>query len=379
MQESLAEVRGALAEAHQARKLSNPVLDISVRFPTGGGTEVIEASLSQSLLELLTLQGRSRAADARLRAASSQVVTAALDVLADLERTYAEAQLADAQLKVLDSQALVLDRLVEVAQSRLRAGEAGRVDLIGFQARRAALAADIEQTRAQRRAARLTLARLVGSPSSAAEWELEEWTAQPLASTSEQEWVALALERRPEVQAAMFELAALGEEVRLAAYEPFQELGAGVELEHEEETSIGPAASIPIPLFDLGRHRKAAAEAQRAAARHRLTAARRLIVEEVRQALAAAESSQRSLALIESELLPLQRENLERIQASYRAGLADVTDVLQAEQDLLDAEALLIGARRDAAVAATDLRRASGGAAVAEAATTSPSNEAKQP
>ena len=97
----------------------------------------------------------------------------------------------------------------------------------------------------------------------------------------------------------------------------------------------------------------------------------------MRQALAAAESSRRSLALIESELLPLQRDNLERIQASYRAGLADVTDVLQAEQDLLDAEGLLITARRDASVAAIDLRRASGG--VGTTAATSPTNEAKQP
>jgi cobalt-zinc-cadmium efflux system outer membrane protein len=367
VQAALAEVRAALAEAMQARTLPNPVLDVAVRFPTGDGSEVIEAGLSQSLAELLRRPGRSRAADARLRAAAARAVGEALDVLAAVERTYAEAWAAGDRLAVLDRQAALLDRLLELAQARQRAGEAGRLDVIGFQARRAALAAEAESVRAKGRSARLRLARLVGRPSGAAEWELDRWTPPPAVPAGEGEWLALSLERRPEVQAAVFELTALGAEVRLASLNPFDDLGAGVEVESEEELSVGPAASLPIPLFDLGRHRRARAEAERAAARHRLTQVRRQVVEEVRQALAAAESARRAAALVEEQLLPLQRDRVEQVEAAYRAGFADVTEVLLAEQDLLDAEAQLIEARQGVADAAADLRRAAGGVATPEA------------
>lgn len=144
--------------------------------------------------------------------------------------------------------------------------------------------------------------------------------------------------------------------------------------------SVGPAASVPIPLFDLGRHRRARAEADRAAARHRLTQVRRRVVEEVRQALSAAESARRAAALVEGQLLPLQRDRVEQVQAAYRNGFADVTDVLQAEQDLLDAEAQLIEARRGVAAAAADLRRAAGGVATPQTSTSkTPASTASRP
>lgn len=377
IQASLAEVRVAMAEARQARLLSNPVLNVSIRFPEGEGSEVIEAGLSQSMAELLRRPARSRAADARLRGSVARVVGEALDLLASVERTYAEAQAADARLDVLGEQMALLDRLLEIAESRRRAGEAGQLDVIGLQARRAALAAQTEQAQGERRVARITLARLVGRPSGAADWELEAWALPPASTAGETEWIELALRRRPEIQEALFELAALGEEVRLASLDPFDDLAAGANLESEEGVSAGPAASVPIPIFDIGQHRRARAVAERTGARHRLTATRRQIVQEVRQAIAAAEAARRAVTLIEQQLLPLQRDRLERIRANYRAGLSDVTDLLLAEQDLLDAESLHITSRRDAAVARADLRRASGGvASPASAPTTAPATKA---
>ena len=362
VQAALADVRGALAEARQARLLSNPVLNLNVRFPTeGGGDEVVEAGLAQPIIDFLLRPAASRAADARLRASAQRAVVEALDALRDANRAYADAVAADTRLELLGRQSDLLDRLLEVAESRRAAGEASALDVAGFRARRAALDAQAIARRADRRAARLTLARLVGRPSDAAEFELEPFGENaPLAA--ERDYLLAALSARPEVLAGALELAALGEEVTLAGFAPFDGLGVGAESETEGTTSAGPAVVGPIPVFDFGGQAKAAARAEVLAARHRLTGVSRRVVEEVRQARAAAVAADEGVEAITGTLLPLQRDRVEQTQAAYRAGFADMTDVLAAEQDLLDAEAELIDARLGRVGADADLLRATGGA-----------------
>ena len=358
VQAALAEVRAALADAEQARLLSNPVLDLNVRF--GGESEVIEAGLAQPLVDLLRRPAASRAADARLRASTQRAVVEALDVLRDANRAYAEAVVADERLDLLDRQAALLDRLLEVAGQRQQAGEATTLDVTGFRARRAALDAQAILRRADRRAARLTLLRLIGRPSGDVGFDLEQpGEATPL--LAEREYLLTALSARPEVQAARLELAALGEEVTLAGLAPFDAIAAGAETETEDETSVGPSITVPIPIFDFGTRRKERARAEVLAARHRLTGIARRVIEEVRQARTSAVAADEVTAAVTDTLLPLQRDRVEQTRAAYRAGFADLTAVLAAEQDLLDADAQLIDARLGRLDAEADLLRATGG------------------
>ena len=50
LQAALARVRIALADAEQARMLPNPLLDLVVRFPEGGGKPSLEAGVSADLV-----------------------------------------------------------------------------------------------------------------------------------------------------------------------------------------------------------------------------------------------------------------------------------------------------------------------------------------
>ena len=324
---------------------------------------MIEAGLSQSLIDLLRRPARARAADARLRAAAARAVGEALDVLRKVEGVYAHAQAVDAHLGVLEQQRSLVKQLVEVAEARHAAGEAGQLDVIRLRAGQAAFDAERIQRQADRRALRLSLARLIGRPSGGTRWQLEPLASPPSSDAAESAWISAALENRPQVQAALFKLAALGAETRLASLEPFDDLAVGAELESEEDFSVGPAASVPVPIFDWGRHRRAHAEAEVIASRHRLTAARREVVEDVRLALAAVDAAKQAVEAVENQLLPLQRERVEQTRAAFRAGFADVMEVLEAEQDLLDAQARLIDARLARQIAAADLKRAAGGIA----------------
>lgn len=363
LQAALARVRIALADADQARLLPNPVLDIALRW--GPGKPQIEASLTEDLLRVLTLRRRASAADNRLRQAAAEAVTVALDVLTEVQERYAAVQALDALMPTLEQRAGLLDRLVLVAESRLRAGEGARTDLTTFQAQRAELEIELAQARIESRGQRLRLARLIGEPSGAAEWTLEPWSEDSPGDEPEARCIDTALRHRPEVQAAAWQLAALGDDVALARLLPFDGASAGVDAQRDDEWFAGPSVTMPIPVFDTGQAQRARVTAARIEARHNLTFAQRKVVEEVRTAYATLAGSRANLARIRRQLLPLQQQRRDRAETAFRGGQTDAAALFLAEQDLRAAQARAIEVERQAAVALIRLQRAVGGPGVA--------------
>ncbi|HUS61873.1 MAG TPA: TolC family protein, partial [Acidimicrobiales bacterium] len=185
-------------------------------------------------------------------------------------------------------------------------------------------------------------------------------------SGDERIWVQAALERRPELQARQWELAALGDEVALARLAIFDGTEVGMDAERDEgKWSVGPAVSTPITIFDWGQARRAKAEALRIEARHHATETRRQVVEDVRRAVARLTAAQVALNKVESELLPVQQRRHEQAEEAYRGGLADSTALLVAEQDLQASRAKLVEVQKDAGLALIRLHRAVGGSGVA--------------
>jgi outer membrane protein TolC len=366
LQMALAKARSALADAKQARLLPNPVLSVALRFPSGGtGKPVIEAGIAADLLSILQQPRRTSAADHRLRAASADAVTTALNIVAEVQERYVSAQALEAQVVVLSERLDLVKRLLDLAKSRMAAGEAARLDVLSLDTERVGIEANLIDRRAVLTDERLQLARLLGEPSSHADWKLAQWAAPPAAPIAESNWIAAALQHRPEVQSAEWELAALGEDVVLARSSALDGLQIGADAERDDRWTVGPAISTPLPLFDWGQERAAKAEADRVAARHRFTQVRRQVVEDVRRAIASLRSAQTALAKVRNELIPLQERRREQAEAQYRNGFADVTAVLMAEQDLKDARVQLIELQQKAALAEARLERAVGGSAVA--------------
>ena len=362
VQTALAQVQAALAQARHTRLLPNPVLSLALRVPDGGGSEVLDAGLSQPLIALFQRPGKAKAADAKLRMAAQHAVATALNTVRDAELTYAATRAAQAQRDVLREQAQLLERLLDLAHAQLDAGEATRLDVAGFEARQASLNAKQLAAQAQVQFQQLALARLLGQPSRAADFNLAP-AKEPEVLETESALLAQALQARPELQAAGFELIALGAHVRLAKWEPWNGTNIGVDSEtQDDDTAWGPALDFPIPLFDFGQETKTQARADLLAAKHQLLNLRRIAVQEVRQAYAAAKAAATAMQLIDDQLLPLQTQRLDQTKAAYQAGFVSVTDVLQAERDLLDAQSQGVEARKQQQTAAAELRHATGGA-----------------
>lgn len=366
LQGALAQVRVALADAQQARLLPNPILSFVLRFPEGGGSADVEAGVSAELAAILKRPRRIDAADKHLRAAVANAVAVGLDVVIDIRERYAAVQSSDELLPLLRERAVLLDRLLEVARSRLELGESARVEVTTIQTQRVELDIDIADAELDRREARVALARAIGEPSAAAEWQLDAWAPTPTQTAGEQAWIGAALKRRPEIQAHVLELAALGDEAALAALALWDGSSIAVEAERDGgDWSLGPGIALPIPIFDLGDARRDRANAQIVAARHDLVELSRQVVEEVRHAFARFTVASSSLARVRDELLPLQRQRREEVESIFLGGQTDVTVLLLAERDLQATQARLVQLEQRAAQSLAELERAVGGPATA--------------
>lgn len=360
VQIKLAQVRAALADAKQERLLPNPVLSVVFRVPEGGGKPEIEAGLSADLLSLLQMPRRISAADNRLRATSSAVLLTVLDAMSAVEERLVAVQAIDAQEAVLGERHRLIQRLSELARARLEAGEAARLDVLVLDAERVGVETEQLELRSQRMEQRLALARMLGRPSASPDWTLPALAADTATFPAERVLIEAALKQRPDVRAVQWELAALGDDAAITRWSWVNDTSVGVEAERDEGWAVGPGASVPVSIFDWGQARREKADAQIVEARHRLTQASRQVVEEVRQAVAARSAAVALIAKISDEFLPVAQRRHDQAEAQYRSGEADITALLQAEQQLLGARSRLIDAQRNTALANVRLQRALG-------------------
>jgi outer membrane protein, heavy metal efflux system len=364
---ALARVQVALADADQARLLANPILDLVLRFPEGGGRVDIEAGIGQELQSYFRRPRRIQAADKRLQAAVAESVAASLGVVAELGERYAAVQALDELVPLLGERQRTLGALLELARTRLAAGEASRLDVLSLEAQSMEIELELAEREAERVEERLSLARRIGTPSLPAGWQLEPWAELPAELPAEDVWIAAALEHRPEIAALRWELEALGDEKALAGNAWLSGAEAGLAAEREDGWSLGPSLALPIPLFDDGSARRDRARAEVLAARAELLGAQRTAVEEVRRAHAALRAAQANLERVRTRLIPLQEERRAQVEAVYLAGEADVTAVLIAEQGLQETQTKLVELEKRTALALVRLERAVGGGGVARA------------
>jgi outer membrane protein, heavy metal efflux system len=365
IQAAIAHVRAAQADAQQARLLPNPVLNIDVRFPEGGGTQIFEATVTGDLMAILTLPGHVKTADHRLRAAAADALSTVLDVMSEVLEAYASAQSIDAEIVVMERRQNITRQLQSAATNRLAAGEGTRLDVLTLDAQGIGLEVDLADKRLERTQQRLTLARLIGQPRGDIQWELESWQGPSQVNAAEPAWIDTALKNRSEVQSRAWELAALGEEVKLASAAPFQGTEVGAHGERDGSWAIGPTVTFPLPIFDFGQATRAKADAMRQAAHHELNQQTNEVIEEVRRDYAAYLVSRDSLEMTQNRLLPLQEQQRAQAELAYKNGEADLTTLLLAENDLQESRSKVIELQQKLTEAVIKLERAAGGAGIA--------------
>ena len=320
----------------------------------------------RTLAEMNQAEHLVRAGRADLIATEQQVfldtVTAYMDVLRDQ---------AVVELNVNNEQ--VLRRQLEAATDRFDVGEVTRTDVAQAESRLARATADRVQAEGDLETSRATYVNVVGSPPGA----LEPPSAFAGLPQSLEEAIEQARNGNPQVVAALYRERAAGDSIELVTGEllPSVELTASydhafdpsVTTVRSEQYSIG--AQVTIPIYQAGQVFSRVREAKEIASQRRMevVGAQRDAVEEATQAWETLVATRAQVVAFQEEARSTEIA-LEGVNQESLAGLRTVLDVLDAEQEHLDARVNLVRAQRDEVVASYALLAAIGQLTAAELA-----------
>lgn len=287
----------------------------------------------------------------------SQVVAAYMDVL----RTEALAALATNQVDVLRTN-------LEATSDRFQIGDLTITDVAQSRSRLAVAEGDLQQARANLIAAREAYIRLVGSTPG----ELDAPPPLPGLPDTVGDAIVAALENNPNLIAAKERAEAAGFDTKVAGAGRLPTVGLFVNGQYSDffgtlggpvaaqfvqrETTANAGVRVTIPLFQGGAPaaRQRQAGARESAALEDVIASERQIIAETR---ATYSNWQAANAVIKSAQAAVEAAelSLEGVRAENSIGNRQILDVLNAEQELLNARAQLVTARRNAYVAGFNL------------------------
>jgi outer membrane protein len=291
----------------------------------------------------------------------SQVVAAYMDVIRD----QAVVQLQTANVGVLRVN-------LEATRDRFQVGDLTRTDVAQSEARLALARSQLESAQAQLINSREQYIRLVGDPAD----NLEPPPPLPNLPGSPQTAVTIALDNNPGLQAAIKQrdaarfdvnVARAGRLPTLAAVgtanyvDYLNSLGGGTSGIGQTSRSAGAGLQATIPLFHGGRP---AAQVRQAQARESqaiegVTEVERGIVAQTRAAYASWQASNEVIVSSQSAV-DANTLSLEGVRAENSVGNRSILDILNAEQELLNAQVQLVTARRNSYVSGFSLLAAMG-------------------
>ncbi|MGX7951179.1 TolC family outer membrane protein [Tsuneonella sp. HG249] len=331
-------------------------LDLAVPIYSGGA---VKNSIKAA-------ENRVEAGQADLRGTESAIFAQTVAAYMDVIRSEALVGLASSQVEVLQVS-------VQATSDRFEIGDLTRTDVAQSQARLALAQGDLQNARANLISAREEYIRLTGM----APDNLQPPPPLPGLPASVDDAVAAALDDNPDLIAAReraeasrfdIEVAGSGRLPRVSVfaggdYNNFLgTLGGNIGADVSQTSTAAQAGvSVSIPLFQGGRPAALERQAQSrsAAALENVIAAERDAIAQVRSAWS---SWQAATAIIASNQSAVEAAtlSLEGVRAENTVGNRTILDILNAEQELVQASAQLITARRNAYVAGFSLLAAMG-------------------
>jgi outer membrane protein len=341
-----------------------------------------DASVSAS--QLLFGSGRvlasTRAARAQIRGAVADYDLTLQTLLLDVTRAYADVRQAQQIVAAREQTVSNLTRLLEYAQAQFDAGVVTRTDVAQSQARLAQARTLLVQAQGQLAASVQAYLRLVGRPPS----DLQP----PASATGLPPQLDIALDtagrESPVLRSAVAdtELADANVDVSAAQGRPRVTLEAGQSIgdDFDDDTAdsladtVGVRVSVPIFQGGIVRSRTRQQRALRAASNLELAAAQRFVQEDVTNAWTGLASAR---AAVESAREQVEASELayEGVRLEQETGLRATFEVLEQEQNLLDARLALAQAERDLVVAERQMLASVGSLAVPETAGSAPPSD----
>ena len=309
---------------------------------------------------------RVEAGRATLRAVEGDVFTEAVAAYMDVIRDRATVELNRNNVKVLDTN-------LTATRDRFEIGDVTRTDVAQSEARLSLARARLSLAEGRLISSEQNYRRVIGKAPDA----LQPPPPLPPLPTTADEAVRIALGDNPDLLAVTRQAEAAGFDVKsakgtrlptlsaVAAGDYFDATGDDLGLQSGTATSIGVQGRVPFYQGGLPSARIRQAQAIEGQTLEQRVGTERAVVASARSAFA---DYQATLDAIKSNEVAVKANELalEGVRAENSVGTRTILDVLDAEQELLNSQVLLVTARRDFYVAGFQLLNVMGQAEAAD-------------
>ena len=338
-------------------------------------TRTIGGALTFPIDVFGNVQRQVRAGQASERASRATLLATRNDVRLNAKTAFLNVLRAQAGVGVAEQARRDAQERLNQARTLLAGDQVARVDVVRFEAQVAAAEADVVAARNNldiaRNAFNLALARPIEAPV-----ELVDIPALPEAPTEADNLVRTAQANRPEVQALLNTLQALGYSRRALEAGLLPQVSVGVNYQRNldpglfgqrEQTTKNLTISIPIFEGGATRARVRAARQDEEQARINLEQTNLSISQEVRNAVTTLANARARLASAEAQIRAAEEVyRLARVRQDAAEGT--YVEVVDALTQLIQARNAAVSARYDYLVAFSQLQRAVGSDTLAGAA-----------
>lgn len=347
-------VSGTIDIAAETRNTDNAV------FPT-----TLALNATQPLYTGGQVANATEAAEKRITGAEVLLIATEQIVLLDTVTAFADV-LRDLELVEFNENTVrVLSEQLRAAEERFEVGEVTRTDVEQARARLSAAQASLAAQRGALETSRQAYARVVGR----APGILKPLPPIPELPDAEDAAVAIALRNEPNLVAARIERDASGSDVRAAIGALLPQIavtGSLSQVDTFDDPFDGTQAAsvgltITLPFYTGGANYSAVRQQQAEVevADANITSAIRDVIEDVGNAWSALRVSRAEIRAGQLEVRAAQLA-FEGVQEEAKVGARTTLDVLDAEEEVLEAKAGLAAARRDEYVAAYALLESMG-------------------
>ena len=305
---------------------------------------------------------RVEAGRALLEAVEGDVFTEAVAAYMDVIRDRAIVELNQNNIRVLQTN-------LQATRDRFEIGDLTRTDIAQSEARLELARSSLATAEARLASSFENYKRVIGEPPG----QLAPPPPLPPLPATPEEAVRIALVNNPDLIASTRQAEAAGFDVRVARASRLPTISAGASGTYFNalagaqsgfsstgtETSAGVNARVPIYQGGGPAARIRQAQAFEGQLLEQVVASERLVVANTRSAFASYQASQRAIQSSE-QAVRANELALEGTRAEQNVGSRNVLDVLNAEQELLNAQVTLVTARRDHYVAGFQLLNAMG-------------------
>ena len=322
-------------------------------------------TLDQNLFRGGHTRSSTMQAEQDVIAERARLATAEQQVMFDGGTAYVDVRRDEAVIKLNQNNERVLRRQLEATQDRFQVGEVTRTDVAQAESRLARATADRIQSEGDLAQSRAAYRDVIGDfPGSLV-------PAKSLGDlpTNRDDAINKARSNSPEVMAARFDERSAAAGVKIVTGELYPTIDLEGEVNRRNDTSSNDSRSdsqsvtarFRVPLYQAG-----SVSARIRAAKQTHSQRRKELDAAIRRAIAngtsAWENYQTTIAQIKAFSSEVRAASiaLEGVRQEAQVGSRTVLDVLDAEQELLNARVSLVRAQRDEVVASFDVRRRAG-------------------